>query len=110
MNKRLPAYLTVFRRRCRSPPFAALQQSADGGGGALAANGEAAAAADGVPAEGVPAAAVEQSNVKLDFEHFLALLREPSGDIDKQLYKFDDRCASCKLSNRCAAFYSPAEH
>lgn len=30
--------------------------------------------------------------MKLDFEHFLALLREPSGDIDKQLYKFDDRC------------------
>lgn len=39
---------------------------------------------DGAPGAAEPA-------VKLDFEHFLALLREPSGDIDKQLYKFDDR-------------------
>lgn len=95
MNKRLPAYPHCrLPPRC-SPPFAALQQSADGGSGASAANGEtkAATAVDGVPAEGVPAAADERSTVKLDFDHFLALLREPSGDIDKQLYKFDDRWA-----------------
>ncbi|PRW33251.1 calcium-dependent kinase 17-like [Chlorella sorokiniana] len=69
------------------------QQSAPGGGSSAtaAAGGEAAAAA--AAADGALAAAPEPA-AKLDFDHFLALLREPSGDIDKQLYKFDDRLSA----------------
>lgn len=63
-------------------------------GGPAAAAASPAAAAGEVSWEGVAGGGGTGAGLQVDFDHFLAMLRAPSGPLEDELFKFDDRLSN----------------